>query len=132
MLQQILSANSYLPIILIGGFFVIMMVMTIVPQKKKQKQMQTMLDNLAVGDKVMTIGRMIGNVTFIDTEKKQVVINVGTEASATLVTIDRNAIGYIIDSVNKQSSNNDTASTKDESTNNISIEGDKKDDDLKM
>lgn len=125
------SKNSWLPILLIGGFFIIMMVMTIVPQKKRQKQMQSMLDNLSVGDKIMTIGRMVGNVVFIDSENKQVVVNVGTQDTQTLITIDRNAVGYIIDSVNKPSTTSSSEDTKD-----ISIEGDnsesKKDDDLKI
>ncbi len=126
------KTNQWLPILLIGGFFIVMMVMTIIPQKKRQKQMQSMLDNLSVGDKIMTIGRMIGKVVYIDSENKQVVVNVGTEDTQTLITIDRNAVGYIVDSVNKPA---DTTSAED--TSKLSIDGDKteaekKDDDLKI
>lgn len=101
MLIKILSAattfKDYVPIIILGLFFILMVVMTIVPQRKKQKQIQSMLDGLSIGDKIMTIGRLIGTVVFIDTDKKQVTVNVGTNESQTLVVIDRNAVGYIIE-----------------------------------
>lgn len=103
MLFQILSATSwknYTSIIILGIFFVLMIVMTIVPQRKKQKQMQSMLDSLSVGDKIITIGRLIGIVEFIDTEKRQVTVNVGTLESKTLIVIDRNAVGYIVEKSN--------------------------------
>lgn len=99
MFNQILSAvtSSWPALVILGVFFVLMIVMTIVPQKKRQKQTQAMMDNLAVGDKVMTIGRMIGKITDINNEDKQVTLNVGTADNETLIVIDRNAIGYVID-----------------------------------
>lgn len=102
MFTQILSATSqYAALGILAAFFVLMIVMTIVPQKKRQKQMQSMMDNLTIGDKVMTIGRLIGKIVAIDNENKQVTLNVGTDDSETLIVIDRNAIGYVIDGKNK-------------------------------
>ncbi len=101
MFTQILAASQYAALGILAAFFVLMIVMTIVPQKKRQKQTQQMMDNLSAGDKVMTIGRLIGKIVAIDTENKQVTLNVGTEDSETLIVIDRNAIGYVIDGKNK-------------------------------
>ena len=103
-----------------------------------------MMDNLTAGDKVMTIGRLIGTIVAIDTENKQVTLNVGTADSETLIVIDRAAIGYVIDGKNKpvveEKSKKENFGIKkkhkteqlteskddaviDESTNDISIEG---------
>ncbi len=106
MFLQLLAADAaqqgggqkWLPIVILGVFFVLMIVMTILPQKKRQKQMQSMMDNLAVGDKVMTIGRLIGKIYAIDNENKQVTLNVGTDDNETLIVIDRNAIGVVLES----------------------------------
>lgn len=140
MFGQILSAsNNWVALAILGAFFVIMIVMTIVPQKKRQKQMQNMMDNLTVGDKVMTIGRLIGKIVAIDTDNKQVTINVGTDDSETLIVIDRNAVGYVVDSVNKPAASETPKKENlgilgkrkhhedveiEENTNDISIEGD--------
>ena len=78
-----------------------MIVMTIIPQKKRKKEYQDLMNNLSVGDKVMTIGRLIGKIYAIDDDSKQVTLNVGTDESETLIVIDKNAIATVIDSKNK-------------------------------
>lgn len=95
--SAICAAANYTPMIILGVFFVLMIVMTIIPQKKRQKKTQEMMDNLAVGDKVMTIGRMVGTIRLIDNENARITLDVGTGDSETLVVFDRNAIGYVID-----------------------------------
>ncbi|UKI13965.1 MAG: preprotein translocase subunit YajC [Clostridiales bacterium] len=47
------------------------------------------MSNLSVGDKVMTIGRLIGKIYAIDDDSKQVTLNVGTDESETLIVIDK-------------------------------------------
>lgn len=144
MFTQILAGSQYAALGILAAFFVLMIVMTIIPQKKRQKQTQQMMDNLTAGDKVMTIGRLIGTIVAIDTENKQVTLNVGTADSETLIVIDRAAIGYVIDGKNKpvveEKSKKENFGIKkkhkteqlteskddaviDESTNDISIEG---------
>jgi len=54
--------GALLPLILI--FFVFYFLL-ILPQQKKQKQHKKMLDELKEGDKVVTVGGMIGTVTKI-------------------------------------------------------------------
>lgn len=84
--------------IIIGVVLVLMIVLTIVPQKKRQKQQQQMMDSLAVGTKIMTIGRMVGKITQINSDNT-LVVNVGTEFNPTLIVIDRNAVGLVLESV---------------------------------
>lgn len=54
--------GALLPLILI--FFVFYFLL-ILPQQRKQKQLKKMLDELKEGDKVITVGGMIGTVSKI-------------------------------------------------------------------
>ncbi len=53
-------------IIMIGGIFAIMYFMVIRPQKKRQQELSLMRDNLTVGDKAVTIGGIVGEVSAVD------------------------------------------------------------------
>ncbi len=53
---------QFIPLILM---FVIFYFLLIRPQKKKEKEIQDMRANLRVGDKIMTIGGIIGKVVLI-------------------------------------------------------------------
>lgn len=119
--------DKYGMILVLGVFFVIMIVMTILPQKKRQKQMQDMMSNLVVGAKVMTIGRMIGKVVSIDGENNQIVLNVGSIDSPTYITVDRNAVGYVMDSPAKAAAETAVEAPKEDDP-----AEEKKDDDLKI
>ncbi len=52
-------------IVMIGGIFAIMYFMVIRPQKKRQQEISLMRENLSVGDKIVTIGAIVGEVTKI-------------------------------------------------------------------
>ena len=54
--------NPYFGIIWIVLMIVLFYFMLIRPQKKQQKQLKAMLDSLAEGDKVVTIGGIHGKV----------------------------------------------------------------------
>lgn len=84
--------------IVIGVVLVLMIVLTIIPQKKRQKQQQEMMNSLAVGTKIMTIGRMVGKITQVNADNT-LIVNVGTENSPTLIVIDRNAVGLVLENV---------------------------------
>ncbi|HRR89834.1 MAG TPA: preprotein translocase subunit YajC [Eubacteriales bacterium] len=88
--------NNYIMLIILGAFFVLMIVMTIIPQRRRKKQMDQMMANLAVGTKIMTIGRMVGTIVAINNVENQLVINVGSENSPTLITIDKGAVGMVL------------------------------------
>lgn len=100
MFNSLLAAwnQSYTMYIIIAVVLVLMIVLTIIPQKKRQKQQQEMMNSLAVGTKIMTIGRMVGKITQINADNT-LIVNVGTENSPTLIVIDRNAVGLVLENV---------------------------------
>lgn len=57
-----------------------------------------MMNSLAVGTKIMTIGRMVGKITQVNSDNT-LIVNVGTENSPTLIVIDRNAVGLVLENV---------------------------------
>ena len=57
---------SYGPIILMVVIFYFLLWR---PQKKQQKQRNNMMNNLKVGHRVLTIGGIHGEITYIDLEK---------------------------------------------------------------
>ena len=83
-------------IIILAVFFVAMMAMSIIPQRKQKKKREEMMAKLGVGAKIMTIGRLVGYVVSFDDANNTAVINVGTEENATYITIDRAAIGIVL------------------------------------
>ncbi len=93
-MSQLLASNSnqWIMIAILGVFFVLMIVMTIIPQRKQKKKMQEMMNSLAVGDKVMTIGGFIGTIEEINTDSDRFTLNIGNEENKVLVVLVRNAI----------------------------------------
>ena len=86
-------------LVILGVLLVGMIVMTIIPQKKRQKQQQEMMNNLVVGAKIMTIGRMVGKIVAINTTDNTLILNVGTEENPTLISIEKNGVGIVLDAV---------------------------------
>ncbi len=85
--------------IIIGVVLVLMIALTIIPQKKRQKEQQNMMNSLAVGTKLMTVGGLVGKITQVNADNT-LIINVGTEENPTLIVIDRKAVGYVLENVN--------------------------------
>ncbi|NND13570.1 MAG: preprotein translocase subunit YajC [Acidimicrobiia bacterium] len=56
------TTGSLLPIVLIGAFFLFIMFR----QRQRQKQRQQTLDSFQVGDRVRTIGGLIGTIVELD------------------------------------------------------------------
>lgn len=57
---------TFLPLILM---FVIFYFLLIRPQQKRQKEVQEMIKNLKKGDRVVTVGGIIGNVIGVNEDK---------------------------------------------------------------
>ena len=57
-----------LPIIMLGGVAVAFYFFILRPQKKQEKKAAEMMNNLAVGDEITTIGGIIGRVVRIKDE----------------------------------------------------------------
>ena len=84
---------------ILGVFLVAMIVMTIIPQKKRQKQQQEMMSSIAVGTKIMTIGRLVGKIVAVNSQDNTFTVNVGTEDAPSLITIEKNGIGVVLDPI---------------------------------
>ena len=84
--------------IVIGVILVAMILLTIIPQKKRQKQQQEMMNSLTVGTKIMTIGRLVGKITQVNADNT-LYVNVGTEINPTIIVIDKNAVGLVLENV---------------------------------
>ena len=59
------SLTAFVPILLIFG---VMYVLMIVPESKRKKKAQQMRDSVEVGDKITTIGGMIGKVVHVTSD----------------------------------------------------------------
>ena len=82
--------SSLLPFVLI---FVFMYVIMIRPQRKKEKALREKINNMKVGDKVVTIGGIAGKVSKI---KDEFVIietgNIGTQDEKSFIKFEKTAI----------------------------------------
>lgn len=85
---------AFAPLIII---FVIFYVLFIMPQRKEQKKRQAMLQDLKVGDKVITNGGLYGVIT--DVKDESLILKI---ADNTKVEVGRFAIMQVIDKRSSQ------------------------------
>ena len=62
-------------IIMIGGLLLVFYFFMIRPQRKQEKETQTMRNNLAVGDEIVTIGGIVGIIVAISGEDTITIIS---------------------------------------------------------
>ena len=79
---------SMLPLVLM---FVVLYFVMIRPQMRKQKEAKAMIDALAKGDEVVTVGGMLGKITKINDNSLSVEVATGVE-----VQIQRNAVVQVL------------------------------------
>jgi len=77
-----------LPMVLI---FVLFYFMIILPQRKRQKAIDQMLDNLKMGDRVVTNGGIYGSIVSIRDDKRTVHLKI-SENPVVRIEIARNSI----------------------------------------
>ena len=82
------SLMSMLPLLLM---FVVLYFVMIRPQMKKQKEHRAMIDALAKGDEVVTVGGMLGKVTKLNDNSLSLEVANGVE-----VQIQRNAVVQVL------------------------------------
>ena len=75
---------AFLPLIFIIGIFYLIVFL---PARRRQKKVQSMIDNLTTGDKVITTGGLFGTVVALRGDKLQLRI-----AENVKVDISRNAV----------------------------------------
>ena len=83
---------------IVGALFVAMIIYTVFSSRKRKKQQDTMMNSIVVGTKIMTIGRMVGKITQVNSDNT-LIVNVGTENNPTLIVIDRQAVGLVLENV---------------------------------
>ena len=72
--------------------FVVFYFILIRPQRKRDKELKKEMENLAVGDKVVTIGGLVGFVANIKDDE----ITISTSAANSLVTYTKSAIQTVV------------------------------------
>jgi preprotein translocase subunit YajC len=83
-----------MPIVLI---FVLFYFLIVVPQRKRQRQTESMLDALKVGDKVVTSGGIYGTVTIVREDKRTVQLRIAENPSVK-IDVARSAIAGLQES----------------------------------
>ncbi len=84
--------GSLASLVLLVVMFVVFYFVLIRPQRKKDKELKEQMSTLAVGDKVVTIGGLVGFVANIKGDE----VTISTSAANTLVTFSKSAIQTII------------------------------------
>ena len=72
--------------------FVIFYFVLIRPQRKKDKELKEQVSKLSVGDRVVTIGGLVGFVANIKDDQ----VTISTSAANTLVTFTKSAINSVV------------------------------------
>ena len=84
--------GSLASLLLLVFMFVIFYFIMIRPQRKKDKELKEQMDKLQVGDRVVTIGGLVGFVANIKDDQ----ITISTSAANTLVTFTKTAIQSVV------------------------------------
>ena len=81
-----------------GGFFILILVLLLVmwlfmvrPQRRRQQAQQAMIDNLRIGDEILTAGGFYGTVAGVREDEVTVELSPGTE-----VRVAKRAIAAVI------------------------------------
>ena len=86
------SGSGMFTIIYLVAMVAIFYFLLIRPQKKRQKQQQNMLDAMQVGDKVVTIGGIMGTVYKIKDDS----VTIETSADKNKIKFEKSAIAKVL------------------------------------
>ena len=75
-------------------FIAIFYFLIIGPQRKQRKAIQQMLEGLQMGDKIVTIGGIIGKIVKI--KEDEVVIETGTGADKSTIKFQKSAVSRVL------------------------------------
>ena len=97
------TSSIWIYVILIG-LVVVMLVLPMITQKKRNKEYQSMLDTLQVGDTIKTIGGIIGRVTKISEKdgQKSFLLETGAKGNKTTMEFDIASVAFIVSSSQKK------------------------------
>jgi len=85
--------SQYVSVLYIVALFAVLYFLTIRPQQQRHKKLQEMINNLKVGDRVITVGGMYGTLDKI--KENSFIIKVSDDVR---MEFQKNAIGQIVDS----------------------------------
>ena len=98
-----LGSSNIIMIVVLVVLMAVMFAASIIPQKKRQKKAQEMMNSIAVGTKVKTIGGFVGEVKKIDNNAGTFTLDISANGDGSmLVVIDKSAI-YTVLQVGKAS-----------------------------
>jgi len=85
--------NSWLYVLIyLAVFFGIFYVFVILPRKKQEKNHQKILDSLKAGDKIVSLGGIVGKVKRVSDER--IIVNINEDTEMEFV---KNAVAYKIE-----------------------------------
>ncbi len=84
--------GSFMSLGLLILMFVVFYFILIRPQRKKDKELKEQMSKLSVGDRVVTIGGLVGFVANIKDDQ----VTISTSAANTLVTFTKSAIQSVV------------------------------------
>ncbi|MDF9408685.1 preprotein translocase subunit YajC [Pelotomaculum isophthalicicum JI] len=85
--------SQYGSLLYIVALFAILYFLMIRPQQQRQKRLQEMINNLKVGDRVVTVGGMYGTIDKI--KDNSFIIRVSDNVR---IEFQKNAVGQVVDS----------------------------------
>ena len=103
--------TSYYPLIMLVFLGVIFYFMLIRPQRKRDKEQKEMMSKLTVGDKVTTIGGLVGVIAQIKDDE----VTISTSVANTLVTYTKAAIQTV---EKRESSSSASSASKEKDADN--------------
>ncbi|MBQ7224546.1 MAG: preprotein translocase subunit YajC [Clostridia bacterium] len=94
-----MDTQQIIMIVVIGLLLVAMIVLPMITQKKRQKAVQEMHNSIGVGDKIKTVGGIVGVIVAINeinALEKEFVLETGQEGSKCTMVFDFNAIYQVM------------------------------------
>ncbi len=86
------SLTDMLPMLLmLGVVMLVMYFITIRPQRKREKELREQVDKMVVGDKIVTIGGVVGTIANIRDEE----VTITTSVANTMITFRKTAISTV-------------------------------------
>ncbi len=80
---------TFLPLILIFGIFYFL---TIRPQRKRERELRNQVNQLTVGDTIVTIGGVVGKVMNVSNDE----ITIASSVANTMLTFKKSAVGTVV------------------------------------
>ena len=84
--------STLIMLAIFGVFIIFWYVIALRPQRKREKELKSKVDSMRVGDRIITIGGLCGQVANIKDDE----VTIMTSAANTLVTFKKSAINNVI------------------------------------